>query len=103
MDDILTRIIETDEKARDITKKAQSDKIEKEQLILKEKETIYNEYIELAKSRIGKDIKKTKEKEKEKLDEAVKLNDQIKEKMQKHFDENKDRWVKEIYNNVIKG
>lgn len=101
MEDILNIVIESDEKAREITKKAKEDKKIREKEILNERDNIYNEYITLAKDRIAKDLEKTKIRESEKLKDTIKANELLKNKMEEHFTQNRTRWVDSIFSDIV--
>ncbi len=100
MEDMLSKIVEMDEKARKLTEEADREKATSEQDIAKARDAVYNKYIENARKRIEKNevtermaaddrLKKSKQKQKEALD-----------RLEKTFSDNCDKWVDEIVSQV---
>lgn len=101
MEDMLSKIVEMDEKARKLTEEADREKATSEQDIARAKEAVYNKYIENARKRIEKNevtermaaddrLKKSRQRQKEALD-----------KLEKTFSDNCGSWVDEIVSQVI--
>lgn len=101
MQDMLSKIIEMDEKARKINEQAQLDLKNSEEEIGKLKQQIYDDYIERAKDRIEKNIAVDKERAEERREKFQKQIAATKAQLQKTFDENREKWVDEIFLSVI--
>lgn len=101
MEDMISKIVEMDKKARDLTAEAQKSKIDYEQQIIRTKEKIKNEYIERAVER----VKINQQTAQKKADEELKLiqakNAAIIKNLDKTYSENGDKWVDEIVSRVI--
>lgn len=101
MEDMISKIVDMDKKARDITDEAQKSKIDYENQIILTKEKIKNDYLERAKKR----IEINRQTAQKKADEQLKLlevrNGAIIENLDKTYSENCDKWVDTIVDRVI--
>lgn len=96
MQDLLKKIIEMDEQARKIEHQAKAEKIKSEEEVEQLKEQIYNDYIVRAKARIEKNIAVDKERTDKQLAAYEQQVNASKQEMNRLYDANKERWVKEI-------
>lgn len=101
MEDMLSKIVDMDEKVRVETKQAEQRKNDSFKKIGEKRETIYNDYISRARER----IKKNAEVENAKADEQLKKIDAENkaklEKLDKLYAKNEKKWIESIVNNVI--
>lgn len=102
MKDLLNQIIEKDEDERKLIEQAIKNKELEEKNIEIEKEKIINQYIKEAKEFIDKEVSECENIEKEKLDKTSKQFDVIKEKLEDTYNQNKDKYINDIYNSIIK-
>ncbi len=96
MQDLLKRIIEMDEQARKIEQQAKDEKLRSETEVEQLKEQIYNDYIVRAKDRIEKNIAVDRENADKRYAQAKQHQQDMKQEMNRLYNENKDRWVDEI-------
>lgn len=101
MEDMLSKIIEMDEKASSLTANAQREKAISEQDIIKAKETIYNDYIERARKRISINEKAEIEAARIKSIELKEKHAQTLKELDDSYAKNKEQWVSSIVKNVI--
>ena len=101
MEDMISKIVDMDKKARDITAEAQKSKIDYEHQIIQAKEKIKNDYLERAVER----IKINQQTAQKKADEALKViqskNAAIIDNLEKTYSEKSDSWVDEIVSRVV--
>ena len=101
MEDMISKIVDMDKKARGITDEAQQSKIDYEKEIIRKKEKIKNDFLERAKER----IRINKQTAQKKADEELKLieekNAAIIAALDKTHSENHDKWVDRIVERVI--
>lgn len=101
MEDMISKIVDMDKKARGITDEAQQSKIDYEKEIIRKKEKIKNDFLERAKER----IRINKQTAQKKADEELKLieekNAAIIAALDKTYSENHDKWVDRIVERVI--
>lgn len=101
MEDMISKIVDMDKKARDITAEAQKSKIDYEHQIILTKEKIKNDFLERAVER----VKINQQTAQKKADEELKLikakNTAIIENLDKTYSEKGDKWVDEIVNRVV--
>lgn len=98
---MISRIIEMDKTARDLTQRAQKDKINLEQEIKVKKHEIRNEYLERARKRLAANEtteRKLAEEQKLKIIENCK---NISRTLDALFTKNGDAWVNSIVKNVL--
>ena len=92
MEDMISRIVDMDKKARSLTDEVKQSKIDYEKQVIRTKENIKNNFLEKAKERI-------------KIDEELALIEQKNSAIIKSLDDtysaNKDRWINEIFERVI--
>ncbi len=101
MKDMISRIIEMDKTARELTQRAQKDKINSEQEIKIKKEEIRNEYLGRARKRISineKTEQKLAEEQKQSIQENYK---KVLSNLEKTYNQKCDEWVDTIVKNVL--
>ncbi len=101
MEDMISKIVDMDKKARDITDEAQKSKIDYENQIIRTKEKIKNDYLERAKKRIEINRQTAQKKAEEQLQLLEEKNGAIIENLDKTYSENCDNWVNTIVDRVI--
>lgn len=98
---MISKIIEMDKRARGLSDEAAHDRLDYEKEISLAKEKIKSDYLERAKQRISIN----RQAEQKKADEALKIIQErdaaIIEGLEKCDRENHDKWVSEIYSNII--
>lgn len=101
MEDMISKIVDMDKKARDITAEAQKSKIDYEHQIIQTKEKIKNDYLERAVER----VKINQQTAQKRADEALKViqskNAAIINNLEKTYSEKSDSWVDEIVSRVV--
>lgn len=101
MEDMLAKIVEMDEKARELTEEANREKATSEQDIAKAKEAVYNDYIEKARKRIAKNEQTERKAAENKLREVQQKQKETLERLEQLYSENCDKWVDTIVDRVI--
>ncbi|MCQ4022881.1 MULTISPECIES: hypothetical protein [unclassified Ruminococcus] len=101
MEDMLAKIVEMDEKARELTEEANREKVNSEADIAKAKEDVYNNYIEKARKRIAKNEITERKAADEELEKFKLKQKESLERLEKTFSENCDKWVDGIVTAVI--
>lgn len=101
MQDMLTKIVEMDEKARSLTAEAEKSKAESEKDIARIREDIYNDYIERARKRIEKNEAAQRQATEENWKKTEAHQQETIDKLEKLYTEKCDSWVNEIVNRVI--
>lgn len=101
MQELLSKIIEMDEKARRIRKKAEREKEHSEEEIEQLRQQIYDDYIARARKRVEKNIAVDRKKAELAYAQSEKHAEEVKARMHRLYDENGDRWVDEIVARVI--
>ena len=101
MEDMISKIIDMDKQARDMTNAARQSKLDHEKEIIRTKEKIKNDYLERANERIRINTQALQKKADEKLAVIEKKNEEIIRKMNEAFDANKAKWVDEIVSRTI--
>lgn len=101
MEDMISKIIEMDKKARDMTDAAKKSKIDHEQQIIQTREKIKNDYLERAKKRIAVNQQTAKKKADEELKLIEKRNEEVIKALESSYQENGDSWVEEIVRRVV--
>ncbi len=101
MEDMISKIVEMDKKARDMTAEAQKSKVDCEQDIVITKEKIKNDFIERALARIKINEQTEKENAKKKLEQIEQKNAIIAQNLEKRYADYADAWVEEIVSRVI--
>ncbi len=101
MEDMISKIVDMDKKARDITDEAIKSKIDYEQQIIITKEKIKNDYLERAKKRIEINRQTARKKADERLKLLKEKNEAIIQKLERAYSENGDEWVDGIVSRVV--
>lgn len=101
MEDMISKIVEMDKKARDITAEAQKSKIDYEHQIIQTKEKIKNDYLERAVQRVEINRQTAQKKADNELKVIQAKHAAIIENLDKTYSENSDRWVDEIVSRVV--
>ena len=101
MDDMVSRIIEMDKAAREITQKVKNERLTLEKEIKELKKKIRSEYLERARKRIETNKKNEQKLANEKI-EAIKAEKiRIMQRLQKQYDENCDDLTNSIVRRVL--
>lgn len=101
MEDMISKIIEMDKKARDITAEAQKSKIDYEHQIILTKEKIKNDYLERAVERIKINQQTAQKKADEQLESIRSKHAAIIKNLDKTYSENGEKWVDAIVARVV--
>ena len=101
MQDLLKRIIKMDEQARKIEQQAKDEKIKSEAEVEQLKEQIYNDYIVRAKDRVEKNIAVDRENADKRYAQAKQHQQDMKQEMNRLYEQNKDSWVDEIVKRAL--
>lgn len=101
MEDMISKIVDMDKKARDMTSEAQQSKIDYEKQIILTKEKIKNDYLERAKKRIEINRRTAQQKSDEALAQIEAKNAAVIENLKKTHSENHENWVDEIVSRVL--
>lgn len=101
MEDMLAKIVEMDEKARELTEEANQEKVSSEQDIAKAREVVYNNYIESARKRIAKNEATERKVADEKLKKSQQKQKEALDSLEKNYSENCGKWVDTIVKRVI--
>ena len=100
MEDMISKIIDMDKKARDMTNAARQSKIDYEKEIIHTKEKIKNDYLERANERIRINTQAAQKKADEKLARIEEQNEEVIRKMNKTYDDYREKWVEDIVSRV---
>lgn len=103
MQDMISKIIEMDEKARDLNEEALKSKIDYEQEIITAKEKIIKDYLERARNRVQINAQSERDAAEKSLAETREAHAEIEKNLNELYDSNCDRWVDEIFKRVISG
>lgn len=101
MEDMISKIIDMDKKARDMTNEAVQSKINYEKEIIRTKEKIKNDYLERANERIKINTQAAQKSADEKLAAIEKKNEALTAELDLSYSQNKEKWVNEIVDRVI--
>ncbi|MBQ7521311.1 MAG: hypothetical protein IJU14_00335 [Clostridia bacterium] len=101
MEDMLSRIVDMDEKVRLETQKAEQNKADTFKKISEKKDAIYNNYITQARERIDSDYKAELQKAEKKSKVIQDKQKECLEKMEMMYKQHCDKWVDEIVERVI--
>ena len=101
MEDMLSKIIEMDQKASLLTEDAQKTKTQLEQEIVKAKESIYNDYIERARKRIDLNEKADLENAQKSIVEIKANTENLLKQLNDTYNQNGDVWVDAIVKKVL--
>ena len=101
MKDMISRIIEMDKTARDLTQRAQKDKINLENEIKLKKDEIRNEYLERARKRLAINEKTERSLAEEQKLKIIENYKNISRNIDDLYNKNCDVWVDSIVKNVL--
>lgn len=101
MQDMLSKIVNMDEKVRIQNKQAEQRKADSLRMINKKKDDIYNDYISRARERIKKNAKAEKEAADKKWQKLEAKQKESLAMLDESFKKNGDTWVNDIVENVI--
>src|SRR5574344_2796337 len=101
MEDMISKIVDMDKKARDITAEAQKSKIDYEHQIIQTKEKIKNDYLTRAVERVKINEQTAQKKADEELALLKSTNAKIIQILDKTYSDNYDKWIGEIVNRVV--
>ena len=96
MEDMISKIVDMDKKARDLTNEAKQSKIDYEKQVIEKKEKIKTDFLERAKERVKINKQTAQKKADEELAQIKKKNAAIIETLDRTDAEHKDEWVSEI-------
>lgn len=99
--DMISRIIEMDKTARDLTQRAQKDKINLENEIKFKKDEIRNEYLERARKRLAINEKTERSLAEEQKLKIIENYKNISRNIDDLYNKNCDVWVDSIVKNVL--
>lgn len=102
MQDMISKIVEMDEKARELNDEALKSKIDYEQEIAVAKQTIIKDYLERARKRVQINAQSERDAAKKELAQTREAHAKI-EKLDDLYGSNCDSWVDEIFKRVISG
>lgn len=103
MKDMISKIVEMDEKARDLNDEMLKNKLDYEQEIAVAKENIIKDYLERARKRVQINTQSEREAAEKSLAETHEAHAKIEKNLDELFAANFDRWVDEIFKRVISG
>jgi len=101
MEDMLSRIVDMDERVRVETQKAEQRKADTFKNIAAQKEAIYNDYISRARLRIEKNYAAEQEAAAKKLEVIQKEQKKCLSDMESQYRKYGDKWVSELVKRVI--
>ncbi|MEF2920210.1 MAG: hypothetical protein U0O22_07080 [Acutalibacteraceae bacterium] len=101
MEDMLSMIVEMDEKVRIETKQAEQRKADSFKKITKQREDIYNDYINRARERIKKNEKTERDVAEKKWQQINAQQQESLKMLNDQYKKNGQRWVDLIVANVI--
>lgn len=101
MKDMISKIIDMDQKARDISAEAQKSKVDVAQEVSEIKEKIREDYLARARERIKKNQKIEKKSADEEWELISKKHKKIIEDLDKTYSEKCDEWINTIVKRVI--
>lgn len=101
MQNMIKKIVEMDEKTRQLEAKTQKEKIEIKENIELQSQKVYNDYVSRARERAKRNDAIALAKANEKLEASKVKHQEAMAEMKKHYEKNKDIWVDELVNRVI--
>lgn len=101
MDDMVSRIIEMDKAAREITQKVKNERLTLEKEIKELKKKIRSEYLERARKRIETNKKNEQKLANEKIEAIKAEKTRIMQRLQKQYDESCDDLTNSIVRRVL--
>ena len=100
---MISKIVEMDEKARELNDEALKSKIDYEQEIAVAKQTIIKDYLERARKRVQINAQSERDAAKKELAQTREAHAKIEKKLDDLYGSNCDSWVDEIFKRVISG
>ena len=101
MEDMISKIIDMDKKARSLTDEAQKSKLDFEKDSLQKKEQSKNDYLARAKERIEINKHTAQKKADQQLEVIEKKNNAVIENLNSDYEKNGSKWVDEIVARVV--
>jgi len=101
MENLLTKIIEMDEKARKTRKQAEKEKVQSEEEIELLRQQIYDDYIRRARERVEKNIAVDRQQAESDYAAAEQHTEELIRQMQERYAAYGDSWVDTIVKNVL--
>jgi FKBP-type peptidyl-prolyl cis-trans isomerase (trigger factor) len=101
MQELLSKLIEMDERARALREEAEQEKAASEKNIDKLRRHIYDDYIERAKDRVEKNFAVDRRITEDELKTYREKIDAMKAQMNQQYEAEGDRWVDEIVARVL--
>ncbi len=99
---MIKKVVEMDEKARELEAQAQQEKINIKEEIEAQRQKVYDDYIEKARVRAKKNDEIARQKADEQLAKATEKHKEMMAKLKEQFDLNCDKWVQELFDRVTK-
>lgn len=99
---MIKKVVEMDEKARELEAQAQQEKINIKEEIEIQMQKVYDDYIEQARLRVKKNDEIARQKANEQLAKATEKHKEMLTKLKEQFDSNCDKWVQELFDRVTK-
>lgn len=103
MQDMISKIIEMDEKARTLNDEVLKSKLDYEQEIAAAKQNIIKDYLERARKRVQINAQSERDEAEKTLAETREAHAKIEKKLDELYDSSCDRWVEEIFKRVVSG
>lgn len=103
MQDMIKKIVEMDEKARNLTEEVQKSKLDYESNIALAKENIVKDYLKRARERVNINQEYERKAAEEALENTKESHKKISQKLDEQYEQNCDKWVEEIFNRVVSG
>lgn len=101
MNDMISRIIEMDKAAREITQQVKNEKLTLEKEIKELKKKIRSDYLERARKRIESNRKTEQKFADEKVASLIEEKNRILHRLQKQYDDNSEKLADTIVNRVL--
>lgn len=98
MQDIIRKIVEMDEEARQLKEQAEKEKIESERSIAETKQKVHDELIQRAKARADKNTQVERAALDKSWQETKLIHEKVENNLKNQYVQNKDRWIDEIVN-----
>lgn len=101
MQNMIKKIVEMDEKTRQLEAKTQKEKIKIKENIELQSQKVYDDYVSRARERAKRNDAIALAKANEKLEASKLKHQEAMAQMKKHYEKNKDIWVDELVDRVI--
>lgn len=101
MHNMIKKVVEMDEKARQLEAQTQKEKIKFKEDIETQRQKVYEDYVKQARERAKRNDALALSKANEALQQSKEKHQQAMADMKAHFEANKDIWVDELVNRVI--